>query len=85
MSKTITITLPDRLEQAITQARQDTQTTEEQMILQLLTQLLTPLPDPETDPLLKLIGCINSDIIDVAENHDYYIGQALYEELHPHE
>ena len=85
MSKTITITLPDRLEQAITQARQDTQTTEEQMILQLLSQQLTPLPDPATDPLLKLIGCINSDITDVAENHDYYIGQALYEELHPHE
>ena len=85
MSKTITITLPDRLEQAITQARQDTQTTEEQMILQLLTQLLTPLPDPKTDPLLKLIGCINSDITDVAENHDNYLGQALYEELQPHE
>ncbi|AFZ02272.1 hypothetical protein [Calothrix sp. PCC 6303] len=31
----------------------------------------------EKDPLLKLIGSISVDIPDLAENHDYYIGQTL--------
>ncbi len=46
----------------------------------------TPIdPDLANDPLFKLIGCIHSDIPDLAENHDYYIGQALYEEMHRNE
>jgi hypothetical protein len=35
----------------------------------------------EVDPLLQLIGSLSVDIPDLAENHDYYIGQALYREL----
>jgi hypothetical protein len=85
MSKTYTITLPDNLDQALTQILTQTQQTPEETILQLLTQSLTPPlePDLANDPLFKLIGCIDSDIPDIAENHDYYIGQALYEEMHP--
>jgi hypothetical protein len=83
MSKTYTITLPDNLEQALNQTLNQTQQTPEETILQLLTQSLAPAPPhPETDPLFQLIGCIDSDIPDIAENHDYYIGQALYEEMH---
>lgn len=85
MSKTYTITLPDNLEQALNKALNQTQQTPEETILQLLTQSLTPTappPDPKTDPLHQLIGCIDTDIPDIAENHDHYIGQALYEEMH---
>ena len=43
------------------------------------------IDDLANDPLFKLIGCIHSDIPDLADNHDYYIGQALYEEMHRNE
>jgi hypothetical protein len=87
MSTTYTITLPDNLEQALSQTLTQTQQTPEETILQLLTQSLIPAiePDLANDPLFKLIGCIDSDIPDIAENHDHYIGQALYEEMHRNE
>jgi hypothetical protein len=42
---------------------------------------LGAVQQPEADPLLQLIGSLSVDIPDLAENHDYYIGQALYREL----
>jgi hypothetical protein len=35
----------------------------------------------EEDPLLKWIGAFESNVPDVAERHDDFIGQALYREL----
>jgi plasmid stability protein len=88
MSKTLTITLPDALEQALAQtAAQANQSTEE-MVVQLLTQTLMPNSESkseEADPLMALFGCIKSDIPDLAERHDEYLGQALYEEMHRNE
>jgi hypothetical protein len=81
----ITIDLPELLQQSLLSQAAQTQTTPEQLIIELLTQNLipkTPPPDLTSDPLFQLIGCIKSDIPDIAENHDYYIGQALYEEMH---
>ncbi len=67
------------------QAEQLNQSPEALALHALTQQLATPhLEDtaPTTeDPLLKLIGSIDVDIPDLAENHDYYIGQALYREL----
>jgi hypothetical protein len=57
------------------------------LALQALSQQLATQPSSEftfptaEDPLLKLIGSIDVDIPDLAENHDDYIGQALYQEL----
>ena len=87
MSKTITITLPDHLEQALSRAQQQTHQSVEETILQLLTQLLTPAtaPDLENDPLIALFGSIQSDIPDLADRHDDYLGQALDEEMHHNE
>lgn len=85
MSKTLTIILPDELEQALAQAASQTNQSTEQLILQLLTQTLnspTQNPNITTDPLLDLAGCISTDLTDVATNHDRYLGQALYQEIH---
>lgn len=55
--------------------------------MQLLAQTLmqpeepTLVLDPASDPLLRLAGWIESDIPDLADNHDYYIGQTLYDEM----
>ncbi|MEB3210317.1 MAG: hypothetical protein VKL39_03150 [Leptolyngbyaceae bacterium] len=87
MSKTLTITLPDDLEQALTQAAAQANQSTEEAALQLLTHALTSnrllkAELEEADPLMALFGCIQSDIPDLADNHDYYIGQALREEMH---
>jgi hypothetical protein len=34
-----------------------------------------------SDPLLQLAGIVDSDITDVGERHDEYIGQAIYDEM----
>jgi hypothetical protein len=86
MAKTFTITLPDNLEQALNiQAERLNQAPEEIVLQALLKQLeflnqSTLLKSTETDPLLKLIGSINVDIPELAENHDYYIGKALHQD-----
>jgi hypothetical protein len=88
MSKTLTITLSDVLEQALAKAAHQTNQSAEELILQLLAQTLnppSPSPSDAADPLLKLIGCITTDVTDVAANHDRYLGQALYEEIHDRE
>ncbi|MBF2079073.1 MAG: hypothetical protein IGR76_11280 [Synechococcales cyanobacterium T60_A2020_003] len=93
MTKTITLTLPDALEQALAQtAAQANQSTEE-FILQLLTQTLIGQETPVVatpselldDPLLQLAGCITSDVGDAGDRHDYYLGKAIYDEMHPDE
>ena len=40
----------------------------------------TAVKELEEDPLLRWAGVIDSEISDVAERHDYYIGEALYRE-----
>jgi len=59
----------------------------EAILVQALTKQLTflsqanSLQSVETDPLLRLIGSIDVDIPDLAENCDRYIGQDLYQKL----
>lgn len=79
----ITIDLPEALQQTLIHQATQTQTTPEQLILATLTQKFLPpsTPDLTNDPLFQLAGSIISSIPDLAENHDYYIGQALYEEM----
>ena len=81
----ITIDLPEALQQTLIDQATQNQTTPEQLIIQLLTQNLiptTPSHDLANDPLFQLAGSITSNIPDLAENHDDYIGQALYQEMY---
>ncbi|MCY7323048.1 MAG: hypothetical protein LH660_14905 [Phormidesmis sp. CAN_BIN36] len=86
MAKTFMITLSDDLEQALTAQAERLNKSPEEVVLQVLAQRLSPSQPQaeqptESDPLLRLIGSLSVDIPDLAENHDYYIGQALYREL----
>lgn len=87
MAKTLTIAIPDDLEQALTAQAECLNKSLEEVALQVLSQqLITPspsisTPEVETDPLLRLIGSLSVDIADLAENHDRYIGQALARDL----
>jgi hypothetical protein len=79
----ITITIPPHIEQAISQTNQSP----EEVILQLLTQKFAtpPAQSLENDPLIALFGSIHSDYPDLADQHDRYIGQAIYEEMNRNE
>ncbi|MBD2578646.1 hypothetical protein [Oscillatoria sp. FACHB-1406] len=87
MARTLTLVLPDHLEQALTERAECLNQSMEEVMLQLLSQQLTISSQSEseqpgeTDPLLRLIGSLNVDVSDLAENHDYYIGQALRQKL----
>ncbi len=80
----VTIDLPEALKQSLLSQAAQTQTTPEQLILAILAQKFLPpsTPDLSNDPLFQLAGSITSNITDIAENHDHYIGQALYEEMY---
>jgi hypothetical protein len=79
MSQTFTIDLPEALQQTLINQAAQTQITPEQLIIQALNQYLQPT---DTDQLLSLIGTLDLGTTDLAENHDQYIGEALYQELH---
>ena len=87
MAKTFTITLPDNLEKALNAQAERLNKAPEEIVLQALLKQLeflnqsTLIKSIETDPLLRLIGSINVDISKLAENHDYYIGRALHQDL----
>lgn len=87
MAKTFTITLPDNLEKALNAQAERLNKAPEEIVLQALLKQLgflnqsTLIKSIETDPLLRLIGSINVDIPKLAENHDYYIGKALHQDL----
>jgi len=87
MAKTFTITLPDNLEQALNAQAERLNQAPEEIVLQALLKQLEFLnqsalvKSTETDPLLRLIGSIDVDIPELAENHDYYIGKALHQDL----
>jgi hypothetical protein len=95
MAKILTIEIPDDLEQALTSQAERLNKSPEEVVLELLSRQLPALPpsqlevqavQSDEDPLLKLIGSIHvGGINDLSENHDYYIGQALYREMHPDE
>ncbi|MEH2142359.1 hypothetical protein [Nostoc sp.] len=87
MAQTFLITLPNDLEQALNAQAERLNKSPEEVVLQVLSQQLITssqtnfIQQPDTDPLLRLIGSLSVDILDLAENHDYYIGQVLYQEL----
>lgn len=78
----ITIALSDALQQALVHQAAQNQTTPEQLIIQVLKQYLQPaITTADTDQLLSLIGTLELGTTDLAENHDQYLGEALYQEL----
>lgn len=81
MAKTLTIQLSEDLELKLTAQAEKLNLSLESLILQSLEQTVNQIEPDQNDPLVQLFGSIKTDIQDVADNHDHYIGQALYEEL----
>lgn len=74
MAKTLTLEIPDDVyEPLLKRARQIGQTPE-QIISQWIECAVKQLT---SDPLLQLAGVFESDVTDISERHDEYIGQNL--------
>jgi hypothetical protein len=81
MAKTLVLELPDELEKSLeTQATKQSMSLED-LILEWLTQLAQPTAGAEVDPLAPLLGTLTAEINDIGENHDVYLGNAIYQEL----
>ena len=82
MSRTVTIDLPEPLYAALAEKAQQERSTPEQMILDSLVTAFGNGAQPhDEDQLLQLLGCIETDVTDIAERHHDYLGQALLDEL----
>ncbi len=78
MSHSLTIDVPEDVFSYLNKLALQQGKTPETLAQELVS---TAVQELEEDPLLRWAGAIASEISDVAERHDYYIGQALYREL----
>ncbi len=78
MSHPLTIDVPEEVYSYLNELALQQGKTPETLAQELVS---TAVQELEEDPWLRWAGAIDSEISDVAERHDYYIGQALYREL----
>jgi hypothetical protein len=82
MNHTLTIEIPDDVYgPLLEQAKQSGRTPEELAAECLATTLAAKASSSTDDPLLQLMGTIVSDVTDVAERHDYYLGEQVMKDL----
>jgi hypothetical protein len=70
MSHTLTLNLSDETYDELLRAARVREQSPESVASRLLGSSLS-------DPLLRLSGCIDSPVTDVAERHDEYLGREL--------
>jgi hypothetical protein len=83
MTKKITLQLPESLEQQLIQKAQKFNLSLESLIIEALEQYNSETQEEgsENDPITPLIGTLQMDQNDLAENHDFYLSQGLHQEL----
>lgn len=78
MSRTLTLEVPDELYAALEEMAAEQKRSAEQVGAEWLSATIGRLAN---DPLLKLAGCFESGIPDLADRHDHYIAEHLADEL----
>ena len=81
MSKTLVIELPDELQEQLVKKANQHNISLENFILQSLSKVVTSPNKNESDPILPLLGTLTAEVNDIAENHDYYLGQGIQQEI----
>ncbi len=80
MDKNITLQLSESLEQQLSQKAAQLNISLESFIIDVLEQYNSE-DKAENDPITPLIGTLKMKKNDLAENHDFYLSQALQQEL----
>jgi hypothetical protein len=78
MQRNMTIHLPDELYQPLLENAQKVGRTPEDVVSSWLAVAVRGL---SKDALLHWMGAFSSDMTDISERHDHYLGQTLLEEL----
>ncbi|HZW34900.1 MAG TPA: hypothetical protein VFF52_29525 [Isosphaeraceae bacterium] len=78
MAHTLTIDVPETVYHSLERWAAHHGTTPEALARDWVARRVIEL---ENDPLLRWAGAIDSDVADVAERHDRYLGQALRQEV----
>ena len=81
MSKTLVIEVPDELQQQLLKQARQQNISLETLVLQSLSKVATVSNWDSADPILPLLGTLSAEVSDIGENHDQYIGNALYKEI----
>lgn len=79
----ITITIPPDIETKLLSQAQHLNISLESLVLKALEETAAQIPALDSDPLIALFGSIHSDVPDLAEEHDSYLGQAIAQDLKP--
>jgi hypothetical protein len=80
MVNKVTIELPSQLASKLTNQAIEKQISLEDMIVNLLSQLNENHNVGTIDPITPLLGTLKSDLNDIGENHDLYLGNNLVQE-----
>ena len=80
MGHTLRLDISDDLYEALRSRAEQKGTSLEQTAVERLAGSVMPVED---DPLLQLAGVLDSDLRDIAEHHDVYLGRSLAEEVTP--
>ena len=81
MSRTITLEIPEETYEAIEMQAESKGLEPIQIVMEWLSEAIRQAQIAAEDPLEALIGTLECEVTDVAEHHDYYVGQALAKEL----
>lgn len=81
MSRIITLEIPEETYEAIEMQAESKGLEPVQIVMEWLSEAIRQAQIAAEDPLEALIGTLECEVTDVAEHHDYYVGQALAKEL----
>jgi len=83
MSKKITLQLPESLEKKLVQQAQNSNISLESLIIDALEKYNSEEQEQQSehDPITPLIGTLKMEKSDLSENHDFYLTQALQQEI----
>jgi len=84
MSNTAALEVPQELYEALQAQAQKKGQEPDTLAIEWLTQAIQQASAIEDDPLIQLFGTLESDITDIAEQHDDYIGRELVHKLRGH-
>lgn len=82
MLRTMTLEIPEPTFVAIEEQAQSKGIEPSELVMEWLAEAVHHIQKIEPDPLDDLIGALDSSIHDLAERHDYYLGEALAKEMH---
>lgn len=85
MSNMVALEVPQELYEALQAEAQKKGQDPDTLAVEWLTEAIRQASAIEDDPLTLLFGTIESEITDIAEQHDSYIGGALVGKLRGHE